>query len=102
MRWRGFIYILCSNHPDAYVAMAGLCSHVHQLWVYDHRDSSDTKKLPIKRSEKPIALYVFIYSDSVIGHGLCFFHVRYATELHINGRNWHHVVYPNIPEGEIF
>jgi len=81
--------------------MAGLCSYIHQLWVYDHRDSSDPKKLQVKRSEKPIALYVFIHSNPVIGHGLCFFHVRHATELHINCRNRYHVVYPDIPEDEI-
>jgi hypothetical protein len=99
MRWRGFIYILRCNHPGLYVAMAGLRSHVDQLWVYGHRDSSDSTKFSVKRSEKPIALYVSIYSDSIIGHGLCFFHVRDATELHINRRNWFYVVYPDLPEG---
>jgi hypothetical protein len=84
------------------VAMAGFCSHVHQLWVHDKRDSSDPKKLQVKRSKKPIALHVFIHSDSVISHGLCFFHVRHAVELYINCRNWYHVVYPDIPEDEIF
>jgi hypothetical protein len=84
------------------VAMAGCCVNNYQFWVYDHRDSSSPTKLPIKRSEKPIALHVSIHSDSAIGHGLCFFHVRHATKLLINRRNWYYVVYPDIPEGKIF
>ena len=85
-----------------YVAMAGCCSNNYQFWVYGDRNSRDPTKLSVKRSEKPIALHVSIHSDSIIGHGLCFFHIRHATELHINRRNWHHVVYLDIPEGEIF
>jgi len=101
MRWRGFIYILCCHHPGSYVAMAGFRSHVHQLRVYDHRDPSNPTKLSIKRNEKPITLHVSLYSDPVIGHGLCFLHDRYDPKLHINRRNRNHVVYPHISENDL-
>jgi hypothetical protein len=95
-----YLYSLLPS-PKVYVAMAGCCSNNYQFWVYDHRNSSDSTKLPVKRSKKPIALDVCIDSDSVIGHVLCFFHVRHAIELYIDRRNWYHVVYLDIPEGEI-
>lgn len=82
--------------------MAGCCSNNNQFWVYGDCDSSDPTKLSIKRSEKPITLHVPNNSDSAISHGLCFFDIKHVIELHINRRNWYHVVYPDIPEGEIF